>query len=450
MATDIYSMLTGGYDPRAEQMKQQQLFQQQLGQATTPQAFLATVGSNMGNMLGQGVQKIAGVKDPREEKAIKKREALERVKARGVDTKDRAAFLNAVAQEFEAVGLTAEALQASEAASKLKPTDNSISLLKDFTAESVAKYKETKNVNDLVRYTKEEKEKISPYAQQLIDEGLTPGSSEFTAAMGAYNKAELAGKAPKPAAKSPFEKQMDLAGITDPAKRQAMATRKLELDLRADRGDPTALAAIELFKKQLDVQILQNKLEQKKAEQTAEAAAKVQGASAEAYKTNNILNTIDTAINQVGGSTAGLGGAVMSQIPGSEAVDLQENLLTIKANIGFNELSQMRKDSPTGGALGQVSDMENKALQAARASLEQRQSPDQLRTNLNKIKDSYDRWLKVITNEWTEADAQAYLDSLKGKEKEQETSATGAPIYATNGRQRIVSTDGGKTWQEAR
>jgi hypothetical protein len=60
MATDIYSMLTGGYDPRAEQMKQQQLFQQQLGQATTPQSFIATVGSNMGNTLGQGVSNALG------------------------------------------------------------------------------------------------------------------------------------------------------------------------------------------------------------------------------------------------------------------------------------------------------------------------------------------------------------------------------------------------------
>ena len=60
MATDIYSMLTGGYDPRAEQMKQQQAFQQQLGQATTPQSFLAAVGSNMGNVLGQGVSSALG------------------------------------------------------------------------------------------------------------------------------------------------------------------------------------------------------------------------------------------------------------------------------------------------------------------------------------------------------------------------------------------------------
>ena len=60
MATDIYSMLTGGYDPRAEQMKQQQAFQQRLGQATTPQSFLAAVGSNMGNVLGQGVSSALG------------------------------------------------------------------------------------------------------------------------------------------------------------------------------------------------------------------------------------------------------------------------------------------------------------------------------------------------------------------------------------------------------
>ena len=67
--------------------------------------------------------------------------------------------------------------------------------------------------------------------------------------------------------------------------------------------------------------------------------------------------------------------------------------------------------------------MENKALQAARASLEQKQSPDQLRENLTTVSDSYERWLKVITGEWTEEKAQEYLDSLKSKNK--------APIKVT-------------------
>ena len=147
MATDIYSMLTGGYDPRAEQMKQQQAFQQQLSQSTTPQSFLATVGSNMGNMLGQGVQKIAGVKDPREEKAIKKREALERVKASGVDMKDQVAFLSAVAQEFQNVGLTAEALQASEAAQSAKVKSYQ---MKGFEDDEESKKAAAKKKKDLV------------------------------------------------------------------------------------------------------------------------------------------------------------------------------------------------------------------------------------------------------------------------------------------------------------
>jgi len=117
MATDIYSMLTGGYNPEDERQQQQQAFDQNLSRTTNPQAFIASVMSNMGSKIGQ---RVAGVKDPREEKAIKKREALERVKASGVNMKDRVAFLSAVAQEFENSGLTAEALQVSEAAQGAK------------------------------------------------------------------------------------------------------------------------------------------------------------------------------------------------------------------------------------------------------------------------------------------------------------------------------------------
>jgi hypothetical protein len=212
---------------------------------------------------------------------------------------------------------------------------------------------------------------------------------------------------------------MDLAKITDPKEREAIAKKSLDLELKANQGDPIAAATLALMTKQLEFQILQQKVNQAEEDKKTASTAKVQSASAEAYKTNNILGTITKAIGQTGGNTAGVVGAALKQVPGTEAVDLEQNLLTIKANIGFNELTQMRKDSPTGGALGQVSDMENKALQAARGSLEQAQSPGQLRENLKSIEDSYDRWLKVITGEWTEVDAQNYLDSLKNKKAEQ-------------------------------
>ena len=419
MATDSVLGLFGMQSP--QQLQQDYLSglmvsPAQMGQQGLLQQLIST-GANAGAMMGYGGGRLLGGKVAGEVEAAQINDVLQQVNQMKLPTTYEK--MKATADLLAEKGLAKQAMIAGAEAEKLKPKDESMSLLKDFTTESVAKFRETKDVKDLVRVTKDDK-KISTYGQQLIDAGLQPGSPEFNSAMRAYNQAELAGKAGKPEAKTALERKMDLAGITDPAQRQAMAQKSLDLDLKAKEGDPTAMAAIELMKKQLDVQILQNKLEQEQLKQASAATAKVQGASAEAYKTNNILNTIDTAMGQVGGSTAGIGGAVMKNVPGSEAVDLEENLLTIKANIGFNELAQMRKDSPTGGALGQVSDMENKALQAARASLEQKQSPGQLRKNLGKIKDSYERWLKVITGEWTEADAQAYLDSLKGRGKETE------------------------------
>lgn len=128
MASDIYSMLTGGYDPRAEQMKQQQAFQQQLSQATNPQAFIAAVGSNLGGMLGQGIEKIAGVKDPREEKERLKREAIEEVKASGIDANNQTAFFRALSQAFQNRGLTAEAMQLAQASQASQVRDQELSL----------------------------------------------------------------------------------------------------------------------------------------------------------------------------------------------------------------------------------------------------------------------------------------------------------------------------------
>jgi hypothetical protein len=61
-------------------------------------------------------------------------------------------------------------------------------------------------------------------------------------------------------------------------------------------------------------------------------------------------------------------------------------LLTIKANIGFDRLSEMRANSPTGGALGQVSELENLLLQATQGSLDQNQSPEELKKTLDMIR----------------------------------------------------------------
>ena len=77
MASDIYSMLTGSYDPAEESRKQQQAFRQQLGTATDPRAFIAAVGSNMGGQLGQGAQRLFGAPSQKEVQAQAMQEAFQ-------------------------------------------------------------------------------------------------------------------------------------------------------------------------------------------------------------------------------------------------------------------------------------------------------------------------------------------------------------------------------------
>lgn len=86
--------------------------------------------------------------------------------------------------------------------------------------------------------------------------------------------------------------------------------------------------------------------------------------------------------------TAGWG-AVLAGVPGSPQKDFHELVGTIKANIGIDELQQMRMESPTGAALGNVTERENAMLQSLLGSLEQAQSKEQLRQNLQRVKDRF-------------------------------------------------------------
>jgi len=86
------------------------------------------------------------------------------------------------------------------------------------------------------------------------------------------------------------------------------------------------------------------------------------------------------------GITTGLVGGIASAVPGSPAYALKSKLDTIKANVGFDKLQSMRENSPTGGALGQVSDFENRQLQAIFGNLDQAQTAEDLLYNLQMLR----------------------------------------------------------------
>lgn len=96
-------------------------------------------------------------------------------------------------------------------------------------------------------------------------------------------------------------------------------------------------------------------------------------------------STIDEAIKQANVFTTGIG-SLSAALPGTPAANLAANLATIEANVGFDELQRLRDMSPTGGALGQVSERENVLLQSVLSALKQSQGPEQFKKNLERVK----------------------------------------------------------------
>jgi hypothetical protein len=145
----------------------------------------------------------------------------------------------------------------------------------------------------------------------------------------------------------------------------------------------------------LQRQLLQTKIDDLQAKKT-EKVEKQDAAKAVAVRhATNVIKDVEDALPLVGNLTTGLIGKAASVVPGTPAYTLNQRVSTIKANLGFDRLQQMRDASPTGGALGQVAVQELQALQNSVASLEVGQDKKELEKNLGKIKEHYTKWLEA-------------------------------------------------------
>ena len=88
-------------------------------------------------------------------------------------------------------------------------------------------------------------------------------------------------------------------------------------------------------------------------------------------------------------NTTGLIGNLMKSVPASAANDVLANIKTIEAAVGFDRLQAMRDASPTGGALGQVSNIELDLLKSSLGNLNQSQSKEQFMMNLKQVQRVY-------------------------------------------------------------
>ena len=171
-------------------------------------------------------------------------------------------------------------------------------------------------------------------------------------------------------------------------------------------------------------------------EQTVAAGMKETKRVGEIQMAMNVKRATDTALATITSSkfpdwTLTGFGSYLENLRGTGANDLAKTLDTVKANLGFIKLQDIRDASKTGGALGAVSDFENRLLQATVANLENSQNSAQLVSNLKYVRAMFtDVELqgrlsnighRLANGEINEAQAVAeageYLDTMvKGKE----------------------------------
>jgi hypothetical protein len=169
-------------------------------------------------------------------------------------------------------------------------------------------------------------------------------------------------------------------------------------------GDPTMLAKTMTPKEAASIETPEQKLayqadlQKQKARVDLELALPAAKSSVDAT-----IGDIDAQIARVKNLREHKGlqyitGGIMGRIgsTGKEATSAQADLDQIIAKAGFDALQQMRNASPTGGALGNVSDREGKRLEASAAAMSQAQGTKAFKDKLDRFMADLERAKKSI------------------------------------------------------
>lgn len=142
------------------------------------------------------------------------------------------------------------------------------------------------------------------------------------------------------------------------------------------------------------------------------------------------LDDIDRLMKEATLPTTGALGSRVADIKGTAAHDIKSALTTVGANISFDKLSEMRAASPTGGALGAVTENELKLLENSMAALQQSQSEGQFKANLGRVRANFEKVVhgKRLSDQERKADGPMTMERAKSLRSEAQAAiAGGAP-----------------------
>ena len=377
MATADLSGLFGGVLTPEEQQRQQIETRAAQFAQLAPSQQLAFMGYKAGAGLGQGLAQAAGVdiQDP----SIKRATMLRQL-AQDLDVTTTNGLAQ-YAQRLQQAGFNAEAAQLGQAITARRQQETQSALTAMKTSRELQAYsREDKLQAELAALPEGATEDDILKVMRLYGDPKTVAAGLERSAV---KKAEIEAKA---------QLEKEKAQLRADEKERDRAFKEEMIRLQASLRQSNSDVQRQLIQTRIDA--LNDKKQEKIDKQIAAAESAVGAA-------DRIVGKVDEALPLVSGLTTGLG-SVTSFIPGTSGANLRATIETIKANLGFDRLQQMRDASPTGGALGQVAVKELDALQASVSSLDLNQSPDRLRNNLEQIKTHYSRWRQAATGKLPE------------------------------------------------
>ena len=174
----------------------------------------------------------------------------------------------------------------------------------------------------------------------------------------------------------------DLDKLRTITPQMVMAQSQKIKQARQQREAQAARDAVSALKNQLAIQRDLKAL-------SAEDNKKLEREAESIIKARDTIGFIEEALPLISRASTGNVFAQGTQfLAGTPAYALEAALKPIRARIGFDELTRMRQMSPTGGALGQVSNFENQLLQATKGSLEIGTPIETMRRNLLNYRDA--------------------------------------------------------------
>lgn len=236
---------------------------------------------------------------------------------------------------------------------------------------------------ETIRFAREETTRKIAQAEAVLGRPLENSERLSLIGLSKENKLVEIGDPSSPTG-SRFVRESDAVGRPGVAKNHAgMGTIPPGYQLVRDPQNPNATRMVPIPGSPAEAEMRQ--AEQKKIERQEQAVT----------QSRTVVRSVDRAMQMMDsvGFPETLPGSGLARaglrFTGGAVFDVDNELETIKANIGIDSIQQMRAASPTGAALGSTSDRDVSMMQAMKGALNVRMDPKVLRQNLHDIRELY-------------------------------------------------------------